>query len=540
MSTADSSDASQGSAESAWAPLRNSLYRSLFIAQLISNIGMWMATVGSQWFLVERSASPTIIALVQTASMAPTLLLSLPGGVFADSYDRRRLLIGLSIYSAVMALLLAVLAWADVLTPALLLAITFLLGAGSALTAPAWQAIQPELVPREQISAASSLGSITVNAARAIGPAIGGLLVAAGGPGAVFALNALSFVVLLWSLWRWKRPPDRRLFEREHLTTSMWIGLRYVVAAPTVKRILVRSALFAFPGSALWSLLPLSARRWGLGSGGYGVVLGVLGIGALLGAALMPTLRKLPPNVLLAGSALVFGAATAAAASAPLWLALIILLFAGIAWIGTLTTLNAGLQLTLPAWVRARGMAVYLMVFMGSQSIGALVWGALASKAGLSTALFVAAGCLLLAALSVVVLPMDPMTGRLDRALSTAWATPTLIFEPRPDDGPVLVSISYQVRPDHFARFTEAMRVVRRARSRSGGRAWRLYRSGDREGLLIEQFVVESWVEYERQHAERWTGYDHDAVVTALSCTTDGQWHERRFFAVDLHHPPHT
>lgn len=540
MSSADSSDASTESAQSAWAPLRNGLYRSLFIAQLVSNIGMWMATVGSQWFLVKRSASPTVIALVQTASMAPTLLLSLPGGVFADIYDRRRLLIGLSIYSALMSLLLTLLAWADVLTPTLLLGITFLLGAGSALTSPAWQAIQPELVPREQIAAASSLGSITVNAARAIGPAIGGLLVAAAGPAAVFALNALSFVALLWSLWRWKRPRDRRLFEREHLTTSMWIGLRYVLAAPTVKRILLRSALFAIPASALWSLLPLAARRWGLGSGGYGVVLGVLGIGALVGAALMPTLRKLPPNALLAGSALVFGAATAATASAPLWLALIILLFAGIAWIATLTTLNAGLQLTLPAWVRARGMAVYLMVFMGSQSIGALLWGALASRAGLSTALLIAAGCLLVAALSVLVLPMDPMTGRLDRGLSTAWPTPTLIFEPRPDDGPVLVSISYRVRPEQFARFTEAMRVVRRARSRSGGRAWRLYRSGDQEGLLVEQFIVESWVEYQRQHAERWTGYDHDAVVTALGCTTDGQWHEQRFFAVDLHRPPHT
>lgn len=521
---------------SAWAPLRGKLFRSLFIAQLTSNIGMWMQTVGAQWFLVERSASPTVIALVQTASMAPTLLLSLPGGVFADIFDRRRLLIGLSVYSALVAALLAVLAQFDALTPVGLLVITVLLGAGAALTSPAWQAIQPELVPRDQIPAASSLGSITVNAARAIGPALGGFVVAAAGPGAVFAINALSFVVLLWSLWRWHRPADRRLFEREHIGTSMVIGVRYVIAAPTVKRILLRSALFAFPASALWSLLPLASRRWGLGSTGYGVVLGVLGIGALAGAGLMPTLRKLPTNVLLAGSAVVFGVGTLAAGVAPLWLALIVFFFAGIAWIGTLTTLNAGLQLTLPAWVRARGMAVYLMVFMGSQSIGALVWGAVATDAGLRTALVVAAACLLVAAASVLVLPMDPMTGRLERGLSSAWPTPTLVFDAQPDDGPVLVAISYQVRADQLSRFVVAMRVVRRARRRSGGRNWRLYRSGDEDGLLVEQFIVESWVEYQRQHAERWTGYDHDAVVTALGCTTDGQWHERRFFAVDLHH----
>ncbi|GAB2664374.1 MFS transporter [Gordonia jinhuaensis] len=507
---------------------------ALFIAQLVSNIGLWMETVGAQWFLVDRHAGPVVIALVQTASLAPTLLLSLIAGVFADTFDRRRLLIWLSLYSAIVGFVMAILAWTDVLTAVGLLVTTFLLGVGVALTSPPWQAIQPELVDRDEIPAASSLGSFTVNAARAIGPAIGGVLVAAAGPAAVFALNGVSYLAVVAALIAWRRQPQQRVVEREHLGTSMRVGVRYLLAAPTVRRILLRSFLFAFPGSALWALLPVAtSKHLHLGSSGYGLVLGVLGVGAMMGVVVVGwARRKLPSSVILAVSALLFAIATAALAVAPLWVVLVVLFIAGIAWIETLTTLNAGLQLTLPAWVRARGMAMYLMVFMGSQSIGSLIWGAVASAIGFRDALFIAALLLILAAVSVWFWPLKPTTGTMNRDLSMAWPTPTLIFEPAPDDGPVLVSITYHLKPGSLADFTKAMARVGRSRRRTGGRSWRLYCSADDDNLAVEQFVVESWSEYQRQHSQRWTEYDHEGVAAALQFTTDGVTHEERLFGL--------
>jgi MFS family permease len=277
---------------SAWAPLRSRIYRTLFIAQLVSNVGLWMQTVGAQWFLVEHHSSSTVVALVQTASLLPTLFLALPGGGLADLLDRRRLLIVVSTYTAIAAAVTTILAWTGVLTPSALLAMTFLLGCGSALSAPAWQAIQPELVTTEQIPAASALGSVTVNGARAVGPAIGGLVVATAGPAAVFALNTATFVAIIGALVWWRRPAADPGIDREHLGRSVRTGLHYVRSAPIIRRIMLRSALFAFPASALWALLPVaSAERLHFGASGYGLVLGLLGVGALIGVAVNPLLR---------------------------------------------------------------------------------------------------------------------------------------------------------------------------------------------------------------------------------------------------------
>lgn len=521
---------------SGWAPLKNSTYRNLFVAQLVSNVGLWMQTVGAQWFLVDQQAGPTAISLVQTASLAPTLLLSLPAGVLADVLNRKRLLMVMSVYSALVGLLMAVLAWTGHLDASTLLILTFLLGAGSSLSSPAFQAIQPELVPREQIPDAASLGSVSVNAARAVGPALAGLIFTFGGAGTVFALNALSYLAVVVALLSWRRPTDESELEPEHLGMSMVVGLRYVASAPVIRRILLRSALFALPASALWALLPVVASEFfGFGSTGYGVILGVLGIGAMIGVVLMPLLRtRFSANLLVGASALVFAVGTAAAVIAPLWVVLIAFLFAGIAWIATLTTLNAATQLTLPPWVRARGMAAYLLVFMGSQGIGSLVWGAVSSGLGTRTALLIAAGCLVVTALSVIVLPIRPLTGKLDRDLSLAWPVPHLLFEPAPDDGPVSVVVRYRVASEHEKEFSEAMRPVARSRRRTGGRNWRLYRSGDDPELIVEQFVVPSWSEYQRQHMTRWTGYDHRNVMTALALTIDGKPDERHLFTLPV------
>ena len=519
----------------AWAPLRNRIYRMLFIAQLISNIGLWMQTVGAQWFLVEHHSSATVVALVQTASLLPTLFLALPAGGLADLLDRRRLLIAVSTYTALAAVTTTILASTDVLTPTLLLAMTFLLGCGSALSSPAWQAIQPELVPKEQIPAASALGSVTVNGARAVGPAIGGLVVAAAGPAAVFAINAASFLAIIGALLWWRRPADEHRAEPERLGRSIVTGVHYTRSAPIVRRIMLRSALFAFPASALWALLPLaSSRHLHFGASGYGLVLGVLGVGAVAGVALYPRLRRrMPANGVLALSAVAYALGVVAVAVLPVWAVLPLLLVSGAAWIGTLTTLNASIQLSLAPWVRARGMSIYLLVFMGSQALGSYVWGLVASHVGLTEALSTSAALLVVTALSVRVLPLLAKTGTLPRGISTAWPTPTVVFEPEPDDGPVVVIKTYRVRADEVEQFEAAMAAVGRARQRTGGHSWSLYRHGQDDLLRVEQFTVRSWSEFERQHRDRWTESDHDLIAAALTHTETGTTEsEQHLFAV--------
>jgi MFS family permease len=510
------------------------VYRSLFIAQLASNIGTWMQTVGAQWFLIDAHSSPTVIALVQTASLAPTLLLALVAGTLADLFDRRRLLIAVTTYSVCASALLTALAWAGALTPVELLLLTFAIGCGAALTAPPWQAIQPELVPREQILAASSLGSVTVNAARAIGPAIAGVVVALAGPAAVFALNTVSFIGIIVALVRWRRPTPAAVGERELFGQSIVTGARYIRHGPILRRIMLRSALFAFPGSALWALLPIvSVQHWHFGASGYGLVLGLLGVGAVLGVTVIARLRRIfSTNVLLAGSAAVYALGVLAAAYLPFGAAAVLLLLAGVAWIATMTTLNAAAQLSLAHWVRARGLAIYLLVFMGAQAGGSFVWGLIASDFGVTTSLTVAAVLLVGTAVSVVALPLLPETGTLDRTISTAWPTPTLVFEPKPEDGPVLVCIAYRVAPDRIDQFARAMEPVRGSRLRTGGYGWRLYRSGQYPELVVEQFTVPSWAEFSRQHTTRWLASDDAVMSQALTYTVDGNADQHWFIAL--------
>jgi MFS family permease len=274
-------------------PLRIKVFRMLWLAQLASMIGTWMQTVGAQWLLVGRPNAATLVALVQTAAMSPVFLLALPAGVLADVLDRRRLLVAVQVTMVVVGAVLTALTIADQMTPALLLAFTFLLGCGATLTMPAWQALIPELVPRAALPAASALGGISMNLARAIGPALAGLLIARVGVAAVFALNAASFAALAVVLAAWRPPPgDHADDQAERFASALRAGGRYVRHAPVVRRILLRSLLFVVPGSVVWALLALVAnQRLGLGAGGYGLLLAALGIGAVAGAFALPTLR---------------------------------------------------------------------------------------------------------------------------------------------------------------------------------------------------------------------------------------------------------
>ncbi|MDG4824417.1 MFS transporter [Asanoa sp. WMMD1127] len=508
---------------SAWAPLGVTTFRWLWLALLASNIGTWMQTVGAQWLLVDAPGADALVSLVQTASMLPIVLLALPSGALADTFDRRRLLLVVQSAMCAVAVLLAVLTWLDRMPPALLLTLTFALGAGQALTVPAWQAVIPELVPRSQLASASALGAISMNVARAVGPAVAGVLIASTGVASVFLLNALSFVVFAAVLVWWRRPDDDDLGPPERFTAAVKAGGRYVTHSVVVRRILLRAGLFLLPGSAIWALLPLVAsRRLGLGSGGYGVLLAALGVGAVAGAALLPRIRqRLSPNRMMIFSGLLFGAVMIVVGLVPVEAVVaLVLVPAGLAWVTVLSSVNANLQLFLPNWVRARGLSIYQMIFAGAQGVGALLWGLLAGATSVPVALLAAGALMLAGAATTVRWPMPSIAG-LDREPTSYWPEPHLDVEPEPYGGPVLVTLRYQVPAANEAEFRTAMDRVRLSRRRSGAVRWGLFREGEHGDRFVEVYQVASWDEHRRQHEHRLTGTDRE-IEAAAQALADG------------------
>jgi MFS family permease len=507
-------------APSAWAPLRVRAFRMLWIAQLFSLIGTWMQTVGAQWLLVDDPNAPTLVALVQTAAMLPTLALALPAGALADIIDRRRLLVVVQLFQVLVGGALVVLAVIDRLPPAVLLTATFLLGVGTTLTIPAYQALVGELVGRPQMRSASALNGVAMNLARAVGPAIAGLLISSVGVAAVFALNALSYVAMAVALLTVRTPPAEQALLPERFTSALVAGTRFVRHSPVVRRMLLHTLLFVVPGAALWALLPLVASAsLGLDATGYGLLLGALGIGAVLGAVVLPRIVSLlSPNQLVLASSLVFGAATAvAAAASSLAVVLVALVPAGVGWLCMLATMNGALQVFLPAWVRARGLSIYQMVFAGGQALASVAWGALAQWVGLLPALLAAAGLLAVGAVSVVVWPLRDVSG-LDRESAIYWPEPHLEVEPELEDGPVLVTVAYTVLPENVPRFLEAMGPVRRMKMRTGATSFAIFRDGSDPNRFVEVSEYPNWAEHLRQHGGRLTGHDRALEAAAAAC----------------------
>lgn len=511
--------------QSPWAPLRYPVFRALFIAQLASNIGTLMQSVGSAWLMGDLGASPFLIALVPTASMLPVLLVGVPAGALADIFDRRRLLINGQLWMLACAAALAVMAFLDVVTPASLLALTFGLGTGAALTFPAFQAIQPDLVPPREFRQAFALGSLTFNVGRAIGPAIGGLVVAIAGPGWVFLLNAVSFLAIVGVLVWWKRPVTEVDSPAETFSGAMRAGLRYAVHAPALRVVLNRTAAFTLPAAALQALLPIVARdRLGLTSGGYGVLLGCFGLGAAGGAVVRPRLdERFHHDQLVFGSSVVLAAALVVeGVSRTPWAIGLAMLAGGLAWATALTSTGVAAFAALPEWVRARGMGLYMLVLAGGIALGSAAWGALAEN-NLTTAHLLAAGAMLLTLTTSRRWQLGSVTG-LDLSL-VPTDDPTVTILPHPTDGPVLVTVNYEVPGDDVPAFAEAMRLVERHRRRTGAYRWGLFRDLAAPHQFIETFVVESWGEHLRQHRRTTVNADrfldpvrrylhHDVVVT--------------------------
>jgi MFS family permease len=521
---------------SAWAPLHHRVYRALWIAQFTSNVGTWMQTVGAQWLMGSLSNDPLLVALVQTAMTLPFFLAALPAGAAGDIFDRRRLLLASQSFMLLGAALLAALAWADATTPALLLLLVFWVGLGQAITGPSWQALQPDLVDRHEIPQAAALGGMSMNLARALGPALGGALVAAGGPEWVFALNAVSFLAVLGVLAWWRRPAAERALGAEHFGPALRAGPRYVRSSPRLRSVLARAGLFGLFASGTWALLPVLARNdLGLGSGGYGLLLADVGLGAILGAWSLPRLRaRLSLDALVATGSCAFAVACLALAwlhSVPAAAAALVL--AGMAWISTLGSLNGSAQTALPNWVRSRGMALYLLVFLGSQALGGLIWGLVTQWSDTRTAFSGMAAGLLLAA--VFARRRWRLRGGEIDLSPHAWPEPQLAIEPEPHHGPVLVTTEYRVPVADQEAFRDAMTYVARARRRTGAQRWGLFQDGADPELFLETFVVPTWDEHLRQHTERATVNDQRFFDQARSYQTgDGGPHVRHlFFAYD-------
>ena len=504
---------------SLWAPLGQRAFRWLWLGVLISFVGTWMQSVGAQWLLVEGPNAAAVVSLVQAANTLPMMLLALPAGVLADSFGRRWLLFSVQVYFFAVGVLLAALTIAGQMPASLLLAFTFALGAGGALQMPAWQAMIPELVPRTQLRAASRLEMVGVNLARSAGPALAGLVIARFGVPVVFALNAASVVFLAIALLFWGRSPTGLESRRERFVPALRAGGRYVWHEPVVRRVLLRAMLFFMPATVLWALLPLIAsQRLGLGADGYGVLFGALGVGAIGGALLLGRVRdRLSTNAILGAAGVVYAAALAVLVLAPSFLvALAPLVFAGLAWTAVISTLNAELQLFLPAWVRARGLAVFLVFFMGSQAVGALAWGLVAEGVGLRATFFLAAVAMIAGVAAGAVWPVRE-TGHLDSEPAVYWPEARLAFDPEPDTGPILVIVEFIIAPEREPAFLEAMEHLRLSRLRTGATRWELYRDGERPDRFVELFSVPSWEEHLRQHAGRLTELDRQVEEAALA-----------------------
>jgi MFS family permease len=384
----------QTKAPSALAPLARPVFRALWIAALVSNVGTWMQSVGAVWQVGTVSGSPALVALVQTAVSLPIVLLALPAGAAADVVDRRRLLLATQTWMLVSAAALCVATLLGLASPLVVLGLTFLLGLGTAANAPAWQATIPELVGGRLLAPAVALNSAGFNIGRAVGPALGGLVVAAAGPAAVFGLNALSYLGVLVVLWRWRRRPQDELGAGEQVLGAIGAGVRYVRFAPLLRAVLVRTALFILPASALWALLPVVARgRLGLDATGFGLLLGALGLGSVAGAVALPKLRRAVPidRRVVAGTGLFATSTVALAVLDSPALVFLAMVGAGLAWLAILTSFNVATQTAVPRWVRARALAVYLLVFQGGLAVGSALWGVAAGRLGERTALLVAA-----------------------------------------------------------------------------------------------------------------------------------------------------
>ncbi len=496
----------------AFAPFGHRAFALLWTATLISNIGTWMHDVGAGWLMTTLNPSPAVVTLVQAATTLPVFLFALFAGALADRLDKRRMLIAINMLLVVVVSALAFLVWQERMTPLLLILFTLAIGTGAAFMAPAWQAVVPQLVPRDTLKPAIALNSMGINISRAIGPALAGILIAGVGLAAPFALNAASHIVIIVALLMWRPEPKGPPRYHGPILAEMATGLRHVRHNPAILATLVRALAFFLFASAYWSLLPLIARgAEGGGSELYGMLMALIGTGAVLGALLLPRLqgrlssdRTVQIGTLGTALALIL---LAVLATPP---ALMVAAFlGGLSWIAVLTSFNVSAQMALPDWIRARGLAVFLMVFFGSMALGSVIWGQLASVTAVPVALLTAAAGLVLGLLATRGYAVGQGEA-LDLTPASSWPAAPDLGALTSDDRPAMVSVEYRIAEQDRADFLAALQEFAKERLRDGATRWHIHQGVEDPEVWIETFHLPSWAEHLEQH-ERVT--QNDAAV---------------------------
>ncbi len=488
---------------------RNQTFRMLWVAALASNFGGLVQAVGAAWMMTSLSSSERMVALVQGSVTLPIMVFSLLAGVFADNFDRRRVMLIAQGFMFAVSIVLTVLAYQGLLTPWSLLAFTFLIGCGTALHNPSWQATMGDIVTREELPSAVSLNSMGFNLMRSVGPAAGGAIVAIAGAAAAFAVNALSYIAIIIALLRWRSPVRDTRLPREPMGSAFSAGLRYVAMSPNLIRVILRGFLFGLSAVALLALLPIVVRETLQGSAFlYGVMLGCFGAGAVGGALLNATLRARFMNEQIArGAFLGFAACTGIVAfSTQAVLSGAVLLLGGACWVLALSMFNVTIQLSTPRWVVGRALALYQTGTFGGMAAGSWLWGVVAQHGELGWALLGAAGVLVLGALIGLRLPL-PEFGTVNLDPLNRFREPALRFDLKYRSGPVMVMVDYVIGQSDVPEFLSAMSRRRRIRIRDGAQQWVLLRDLENPEHWSESYHVPTWGEYVR-HNERRTHAD--------------------------------
>jgi MFS family permease len=485
--------------ETALGPLKGPVFRMLWFTWLAANTTMWMNDVASAWLMTSIAPSPLWVALVQTASTLPVFLLGLPSGALADTVDRRRFLMATQFWVAAVAAILCVVILLDKLTAPLLLALTFANGIGLAMRWPVFAAIIPEVVTRPQLAQALALSGIAMNASRIVGPLLAGALIASVGSAYVFVLNAALSILAGITIMRWRRVHQESPLGREPLASAMRVGVQFVRQSGRMKAVLLRIALFFLHSTALLALLPLVARGMPGGEAGtFTALLASMGGGAIIAALLMPRIRgwlPLQPRV-VTGTVVQALAAVIVAFSPNIWFAVPAMMFAGAAWITVANSLTVAAQMSLPDWVRARGMSIYQMALMGSTAIGAALWGQVATWTSIHHALAISAATSIVSMLLAQRIVIDRGTEE-DLTPSRVLKVPEMQVPPQA--GRVQVRVEYRIDPARATEFLALMRESRRSRLRQGALDWQLLHDLYEPGRYVEQITDASWTEHLRR-----------------------------------------
>ncbi len=505
---------------SIWAPLRRPVFRALWWTSVVASVGLWMQDIAQSWLITSLAPSPVMVSLVQTATYLPFFLLAIPAGAIADLVDRRALLLTTMLWIFVAVVTLGLLTISGSMTAWLLIVLIFVSGLGSAMNSPAWNSLTPELVPKSELESAVALGGAGFNCARGVGAALGGLLVYKLGAGWVLLINAMLMSLMWTAIFQWKREPVVNEVP-ERVLGAMRAGIRYVRHSKPLRHVLMRTGIFVFSASCLWALLPLLARQvMNLDSTQYGLIISMFGLGTLCGATALPRFRsKVSLDVLAASGTALFAAGMASVAVFnSFYIALLAMLTAGMGWIFACNAINSAMLMASPSWVRARSVAMYLLVFQGGMAFGSLCWGVVAQRLTMQYALFGASAGLLI---SLVVGLKYKLTAveKLDMRMSGPWPKVETTVIPHPDHGPVLITLEYRVEPDKIEEFFEAIGPLEKNRRRNGAFQWHLFIDLAAPGIYVESYFVDTWAEHLRLR-ERATLDDITVEKRVYACHT--------------------